>query len=405
MSSSSTAIWARSSRCRMIILRATDSRRARNSASLRIGARRRPASRPSRRRCRLASIRVEPVDAGDLGARLAAAGLADPHHDLGRIVGGRAGLLTPAAPAPATAPLALALAVGGVRRRRCRPRPSSAPSDRRIVVVLGRPGLAIGGVLASAPPTAATPAAPAPPPAASPSSAAESSSVGEPPRSAAWSAGASSAGASSSAHRPVRRGSLDLLDRGLRRLGHLGQQLVGRLLVGDGHPWRRRSFARRTGAGGSGLGLSGVSRLACFRTLGGRLLGGRLARRPLGRRLLGGWRLELVGGASWVASSSIAGASGADDGGPAGRLAARRRRGAGGGVASAADAVCSWMVVWSVSGSLSSTSTPQLRVRARSRSRSGGVPGRRKLTEPMGWSRLSRGQARSPSHSTARLSR
>ncbi len=44
----------------MIILRATDSRRARNSASLRIGGRRLPASRPSRRRCRLASIRVEP---------------------------------------------------------------------------------------------------------------------------------------------------------------------------------------------------------------------------------------------------------------------------------------------------------------------------------------------------------
>ena len=40
--------------------RSTDSRRARNSASLRIGTRRRPASRPSRRRCRLASRRVEP---------------------------------------------------------------------------------------------------------------------------------------------------------------------------------------------------------------------------------------------------------------------------------------------------------------------------------------------------------
>ena len=40
--------------------RSTDSRRARNSASLTIGARRRPASRPSRRRCFLASRRVEP---------------------------------------------------------------------------------------------------------------------------------------------------------------------------------------------------------------------------------------------------------------------------------------------------------------------------------------------------------
>ena len=43
--------------------RSTDSRRARNSASLTIGARRRPASRPSRRRCFLASSRVEPETA------------------------------------------------------------------------------------------------------------------------------------------------------------------------------------------------------------------------------------------------------------------------------------------------------------------------------------------------------
>ena len=40
--------------------RSTASRRARNSASVRIGGRRRPASRPSRRRWRLASSRVEP---------------------------------------------------------------------------------------------------------------------------------------------------------------------------------------------------------------------------------------------------------------------------------------------------------------------------------------------------------
>ena len=43
--------------------RSTDSRRARNSASVRIGARRRPASRPSRRRCRLASRRADPLRA------------------------------------------------------------------------------------------------------------------------------------------------------------------------------------------------------------------------------------------------------------------------------------------------------------------------------------------------------
>ena len=43
--------------------RSTASRRARNSASLTIGARRRPASRPSRRRCFFASSRVEPDSA------------------------------------------------------------------------------------------------------------------------------------------------------------------------------------------------------------------------------------------------------------------------------------------------------------------------------------------------------
>ena len=42
-------------------MRSTASRRARNSASLRMGGRRRPASRPSLRRCRLASSRVDPV--------------------------------------------------------------------------------------------------------------------------------------------------------------------------------------------------------------------------------------------------------------------------------------------------------------------------------------------------------
>src|SRR5690625_5317323 len=42
------------------MVRSTDSRRARNSASVMMG-RRRPASRPSFRRCRLASRRVEPL--------------------------------------------------------------------------------------------------------------------------------------------------------------------------------------------------------------------------------------------------------------------------------------------------------------------------------------------------------
>src|SRR5262245_38601619 len=41
--------------------RSTDSRRARNSDSVMIGGRRRPVSRPSRRRCFLASSLVEPL--------------------------------------------------------------------------------------------------------------------------------------------------------------------------------------------------------------------------------------------------------------------------------------------------------------------------------------------------------
>jgi hypothetical protein len=51
------------------------------------------------------------VDPGDLGAGLGPARLADPHHDLARVVGGRCGLLT-ATPTPAPPAAAAALAVG-----------------------------------------------------------------------------------------------------------------------------------------------------------------------------------------------------------------------------------------------------------------------------------------------------
>ena len=83
--------------------RSTDSRRARNSASLTIGARRRPASRPSRRRCFLASSRVEPDDRGDLV--LGGARLADPGDGVLRVVPAVVALLagaTPAAPRDAS---------------------------------------------------------------------------------------------------------------------------------------------------------------------------------------------------------------------------------------------------------------------------------------------------------------
>ena len=50
---------------RTTITRSTFSRRARNSDSVKIGARRRPLSRPSRRRFRFASRRVEPESLSD----------------------------------------------------------------------------------------------------------------------------------------------------------------------------------------------------------------------------------------------------------------------------------------------------------------------------------------------------
>src|SRR5699024_2101565 len=58
--SSTTTSWVWSPLSRTSMVRSTDSRRARNSASVMMG-RRRPASRPSFRRCRLASRRVEPL--------------------------------------------------------------------------------------------------------------------------------------------------------------------------------------------------------------------------------------------------------------------------------------------------------------------------------------------------------
>src|SRR3954466_11135233 len=66
-----TAICVRSPRCRMTILRSTASRRARNSASVRIGARRRPLSRPSRRRWRFGPPRGGAAAAPPVAAALA----------------------------------------------------------------------------------------------------------------------------------------------------------------------------------------------------------------------------------------------------------------------------------------------------------------------------------------------
>ena len=75
---------------------------------------------------------------------------------------------------------------------------------------------------------------------------------------------------------------------GLRGLGHLGQQLVRRLLGGHGNSRGSGPFARRTGSGLLRLSRSGLICLHGLRALSGRLLGRRLARCALGRRLLGG---------------------------------------------------------------------------------------------------------------------
>src|SRR5580704_5002021 len=99
-----TAIWVRSACWRTTMTRSTASRRARNSDSVMIGGRRRPDSRPSRRRCRLASSRVEPLTARTSLSATARGGR------LGRLRAGGlvrrvARLTLAAAPAAASAPL------------------------------------------------------------------------------------------------------------------------------------------------------------------------------------------------------------------------------------------------------------------------------------------------------------
>ena len=97
--------------------RSTDSRRARNSASVRIGGRRRPASRPSRRRCFLASRRVEPRTPGHLVVACArGSGAGSRTRDDG-VSAGRRRRRRRRAPAPAAAPAAGAVAPLAVARR------------------------------------------------------------------------------------------------------------------------------------------------------------------------------------------------------------------------------------------------------------------------------------------------
>ena len=114
--------------------RSTASRRARNSDSVRIGGRVRRCSRPSRRRWRLASSRVEPeTPCTSSTGCCAAARLADPHHRVRRVVRPRRPRPRPCA-AAATAARAAALrsssscSASASPRRPARPR---SPRPRR----------------------------------------------------------------------------------------------------------------------------------------------------------------------------------------------------------------------------------------------------------------------------------
>ena len=115
--------------------RSTASRRARNSDSVMIGGRRRPDSRPSRRRCRLASSRVEPLTART--------SLADTGSSAGARASGRGRRCSAGHPTTA-GQRRRPSQVGARRLRRLRRwRPSSAPSSSLVGVWLSRrPGAA-----------------------------------------------------------------------------------------------------------------------------------------------------------------------------------------------------------------------------------------------------------------------
>ena len=115
--------------------RSTDSRRARNSASVMTGGRRRPDSRPSRRRCRLASRRVEPrtdLDVADGHGLVGGCGRGT--RTCTTVFGGSSAAGSPsdpraAAPAAATAPgTAVLVAVARPRRSAWSSGPPGLPS-------------------------------------------------------------------------------------------------------------------------------------------------------------------------------------------------------------------------------------------------------------------------------------
>ena len=114
--------------------RSTDSRRARNSDSVTIGGRRRPVSRPSRRRCFLASSLVEPLtertSSLPFGSRTCTT-VSGGSSEAGDVRPGRAGRTAAALAAPPARAAARGLGVGlGRTARRRRPRRRPRP-DRR----------------------------------------------------------------------------------------------------------------------------------------------------------------------------------------------------------------------------------------------------------------------------------
>ncbi len=125
--------------------RSTDSRRARNSASLTIGARRRPASRPSRRRCFLASRRVDPPM-----LVISSSGL--------RCLRARGRCCPESSPEPPESSPGATTAPAAARAHRCRPRTLRALGACGLVVLRRRRSRSL---VASSPSRAAVGRAPA----------------------------------------------------------------------------------------------------------------------------------------------------------------------------------------------------------------------------------------------------
>ena len=274
--------------------RSTDSRRARNSASLTIGARRRPASRPSRRRCFLASSRVEPETA--VISSSAVRGLRTRVTVFCRVVAARRrrrrrrdgdGGGARACPSPRRRSSSLVAprrrpCVVGRRRRRWRRvrRPSSAGSAGRS----SPSSPAVAGLAAAAAAAAATAA-----------TAALGASASSSDSSAASSASASASGL-------ARRRRASAASVGVA--GVLGSSASSSAssaaAVGSGRPRRRRPAAGRgawaagaSAAVGGGLGVGGRARPSARRR---RSAG---AGRALRVRRRGVWSTRAPGTAPW----------------------------------------------------------------------------------------------------------